>query len=77
MQLQSVPEETGMPEKIYGETRFLDDRSFIVSQEPAVSFTSGTVGKVLKIAEMAREKVKDVVTGSMPYQNGLNGQAVF
>jgi len=50
---------------------FLDDRSFIVSQEPAVSFTSGTVGKVLKIAEMAREKVKDVVTGSMPYQEWI------
>ena len=64
-------EETGMPEKIYGETRFLDDRSFIVSQEPAVSLVSGTVGKVLKIAEMAQEKVKDVVTGSMPYQEWI------
>lgn len=64
-------EETGMPERIYGETRFLDDRSFVVSQEPAVSLTSGTVGKVLKIAEMAREKVKDVVTGSMPYQEWI------
>ena len=64
-------EETGMPEKIYGETRFLDDRSFLVSQEPAVSLVSGTVGKVLKIAEMAQEKVKDVVTGSMPYQEWI------
>ncbi len=60
--------EGNEPEKIYGETRILDDHSFIVENSKTLGERKEAVAeKVLEMATTAQAKKQDTITGLMPY----------
>lgn len=61
-----------VPDKIYGETRLLDDHSFMIMREPDVGTSKErTASKILEIARTAQAKSVDAVTGMMPYDDWI------
>lgn len=61
--------DDGTPDKIYGETRVLDDHSFMIAKDSEIRAQEDHIAdKVLEIAKTAQTKSDDTVTGLMLYE---------
>lgn len=61
-----------VPDKIYGETRLLDDHSFMIMREPNSNVDKEhAASKILEIAKTARAKSEDAITGMITYDDWI------
>lgn len=71
--MSSTPEQ--VPDRIYGETRLLDDHSFMIVKEKKDegSRTERMVQKGNEMAKAAKNKIKDILPGLISYEQMIEG----